>query len=86
MWDGRRYDRTGQPGAAVPHRLILTCRANETSGRLFTCPLGRKTRAGNGAVDSEGGGIDNLGTFSLDTLSVVIGNFASASNNNKFGV
>jgi hypothetical protein len=54
MWDGRRYDRTGQPGAAVPHRLILTCRADETSGRLFTCPLGRKTRAGNRAVDSEG--------------------------------
>ena len=48
MWDGRRYDRTGQPGAAVPHRLILTCR--------------------------------------LDTLSVVIGNFASTSNDNKFGV
>ena len=42
--------------------------------------------AGNAAVDSEGGGIYNLGTFSLDTLSGVIGNYATTSNDNKFGV
>ena len=29
MWDGRRYDQTGQPGAAVPHRLIVTCPARD---------------------------------------------------------
>ena len=29
---------------------------------------------------------DNLGTFSLDALCVVLGNHASTSNDNKFGV
>ena len=42
--------------------------------------------SGGSAGQGIGGGIYNLGTFSLDTLSVVLGNYASTSNDNKFGV
>ncbi len=45
-------------------------------------PAGSGGSAGQGI----GGGIYNLGTFSLDTLSVVLGKYASTSNDNKFGV
>jgi hypothetical protein len=41
---------------------------------------------GESVGQSIGGGIYNLGTFALDTLTVVIGNHASTSNDNKFGV
>jgi hypothetical protein len=41
---------------------------------------------GGSAGQGIGGGIYNLGTFSLDTRSVVAGNDASTSNDNQFGV
>ena len=57
--------------------------ASVLSANLAQCgPAGSGGSAGQGI----GGGIDNLGTFSLDTLSLVLGNHASTSNDNKFGV
>jgi hypothetical protein len=42
--------------------------------------------AGGSAGQGIGGGIYDLGVFSLDTLTVVVGNHASTSSDNKFGV
>jgi hypothetical protein len=47
---------------------------------------GGSAGSGGSAGQGIGGGIYNLGTFSLDTFTVVLGNHASTSNDDRFGV
>ena len=79
MWDGRRYDRTGQPGAAVPHRLIVTCpardhrRSNRPSqgrrregGALSLRPDSRKDDGDEGGTGRRPGSPYTDAAFELD--------------------
>ncbi len=65
---------------AQPYLEELVARCPEMAEPLKACPASLKL-----INEGIGGGIYNLGTFSLDTLSLVFGNHASTSNNNKFG-